>query len=128
MLQRWQAVGKTVSNLTGARFESQTFRSKAKGVTARPTGQYTFDLKLKVNLLSIRFSSAFVRFCTFFLLHEIVCSFSSAFCMSISALSRQSYWTKVFRKDFSCEGGQLYFKILLSSFMHKIFVQTFIKM
>ena len=34
---------------------------------------------LKLDLHSIRFSSAFVHFCTFFLLHEMVCSFSSVF-------------------------------------------------
>ena len=34
---------------------------------------------LKLDLHSICFSSAFVRFCPFFLLHETVCSFSSVF-------------------------------------------------
>ena len=36
MLQRWQAVGNTVSDLTDPRFESQTSRSRDKRATARP--------------------------------------------------------------------------------------------
>ena len=39
MLQRWQAVGKTVSDLTGPRFEPPTSRSRDERITARPTGQ-----------------------------------------------------------------------------------------
>ena len=35
--QRWQAVGNTVSDLTGPRFEPQTSRSRDERVTARPT-------------------------------------------------------------------------------------------
>ena len=35
MLQRWRAVGNTVSDLTGPRFEPQTSRSKDKRVTVR---------------------------------------------------------------------------------------------
>ena len=38
MSQRWRAVGDTVSDLTGPRFESQTSRSRDERVTARPTG------------------------------------------------------------------------------------------
>ena len=34
--QRWQAVGNTVSNLTGPRFEPQISRSRDERVTARP--------------------------------------------------------------------------------------------
>ena len=37
--QRWRAVGNTVSDLTGPRFEPQTSRSRDKRVTARPTGR-----------------------------------------------------------------------------------------
>ena len=39
MSQRWRAVGNTVSNLTGPRFEPQTSRSRGERVTARPTGR-----------------------------------------------------------------------------------------
>ena len=39
MSQRWRAVGNTVSDLTGPRFEPQTSRSRDKRVTARPTGR-----------------------------------------------------------------------------------------
>ena len=39
MLQRWRAVGNTVSDLTGLRFEPQTSRSRDERVTARPTGR-----------------------------------------------------------------------------------------
>ena len=39
MLQRWQVVSKTLSDLTGPRFESQTSRSRDERVTARPTGR-----------------------------------------------------------------------------------------
>ena len=38
MLQQWRAVGNTVSDLTGSRFEPQTSRSKDERVTAQPTG------------------------------------------------------------------------------------------
>ena len=38
MSQRWRAVGNTVSDLTGPRFEPQTSRSRDERVTARPTG------------------------------------------------------------------------------------------
>ena len=38
MSQRWRAVGNTVSDLTGLRFEPQTSRSRDERVTARPTG------------------------------------------------------------------------------------------
>ena len=39
MSQRWWAVGNTVSDLTGPRFESQTFHSRDEHVTARLTGR-----------------------------------------------------------------------------------------
>ena len=39
MLQRWRAVGNTVSDLTGPRFEPQTFDSRDERDTARPTGR-----------------------------------------------------------------------------------------
>ena len=44
MLQRWQAVGNSVSDLTGLSFEPQTYRSRDERVTARPTGRYPFKL------------------------------------------------------------------------------------
>ena len=40
MLQRWQAVGNTASNLTGPRFEPRTSHSRDERVSARPTGQF----------------------------------------------------------------------------------------
>ena len=40
MLQRWRAVGNTAPNLTGPRFESETFRSIDKRVTDRPPDLY----------------------------------------------------------------------------------------
>ena len=39
MLQRWRAVGNTVSHLTGPRFEPQTSRSRDEHVTVRPPGK-----------------------------------------------------------------------------------------
>ena len=39
MLQRWRAVGNTVSDLTGPRSEPQTYRSKDERVTARSPGR-----------------------------------------------------------------------------------------
>ena len=39
MSQRWQAVGSTVSDLTGWRFEPQAFHSKHKSVTAWPSAK-----------------------------------------------------------------------------------------
>ena len=38
MPQKWQAIGNTVSDLTGPRFEPQTSRSRGERVTAQPTG------------------------------------------------------------------------------------------
>ena len=40
MSQRWQAIGNTVSDLTGTRFEVRTSRSRDESVTARPTGLF----------------------------------------------------------------------------------------
>ena len=42
ILQRWRAVGKTVSDLTGTKFKPQTFCSRDERVTARPTGRYNY--------------------------------------------------------------------------------------
>ena len=42
-LLRWRAVGNTVSDLTGPRFEPQTSRSRNKRVTARPVSQLLFS-------------------------------------------------------------------------------------
>ena len=44
MLQRWRAVGNTVSDLTGPRFEPQTSRSRDECVTARPTGRFQLSI------------------------------------------------------------------------------------
>ena len=41
MLQQWRAVGNSMSELTGLRFEPQTFCSKDESVTTRPTGQFS---------------------------------------------------------------------------------------
>ena len=46
MSQRWRAVGNTVSDLTGLRFEPQTSRSRDERVTARPTGRCPMNLWL----------------------------------------------------------------------------------
>ena len=45
MSQRWRAVGNTVSDLTGPRFEPHTSRSRDKRVTARPTGRLALASK-----------------------------------------------------------------------------------
>ena len=47
MLQRWQAVGNTVSDLTGPRFEPQTSRSRDEDVTARPTGHHKVFIRYR---------------------------------------------------------------------------------
>ena len=44
MLQRWRAVGNTVSDLTGPRFEPQTSRSGDELVTARLVRRHLFPL------------------------------------------------------------------------------------
>ena len=41
MLQRWRAVGNTVFDLTGPRFEPQTSHSRCERATARPTGRFS---------------------------------------------------------------------------------------
>ena len=43
MSQRWRAVGNTVSDLTGPRFEPQTSRSRDKRVTARPKNIFLYQ-------------------------------------------------------------------------------------
>ena len=48
MLQRWQAVGNTVSDLTGPRFKLQTSRSRDERVSARPTGLCTLFTIAKI--------------------------------------------------------------------------------
>ena len=45
VLQRWQAVGNTLSDLTGPRFEPQTSRARDERVTARPTGRSKKSLR-----------------------------------------------------------------------------------
>ena len=47
MLHRWRAVGNTVSDLTGPRFETQTSRSRDECVTARPTDMTNFTMHRK---------------------------------------------------------------------------------
>ena len=39
MLQRWQAVGNTVFDLTGPGFQPQSSRSRDERVTTRPAGR-----------------------------------------------------------------------------------------
>ena len=81
------------------------------------------DCSLKVNLPSIRFSSVFfLRFC--FSLNKYVL-FYPHFYMSISALTKQSHTGQKLSKKNFCKGVQPYFKISLSSFIHKIFEQNF---
>ena len=58
MLQRWRAVGNSVSDLTGPRFELQTSRSKYECVATRPTGWSIFSIALVIffgNTASNRF-------------------------------------------------------------------------
>ena len=43
MLQRWRAVGNSLSDLTGPRFEPQTSHSIDKRVTAQPTGRSFYE-------------------------------------------------------------------------------------
>ena len=53
MSQQWRAISNTLSDLTGPRYEPQTFRSRDERVTARPVGRYKatidddFDLTRK---------------------------------------------------------------------------------
>ena len=52
MLQRWRAVGNTVSDLTGPRFEPRTSRSKDERVTARPTGRFNEIISITTMAIS----------------------------------------------------------------------------
>ena len=47
MLQRWRAVGNTVFDLTGLRFEPQTSRSRDERVTVQPTGRSKNEISYK---------------------------------------------------------------------------------
>ena len=53
MSQRWRAVGNTVSDLTGPKFEPQTCGSGAERVTARPTGRNNLIVIAKIFIESI---------------------------------------------------------------------------
>ena len=55
--QRWQAVGNTVSDLTGPRFKPQTSRSRDKRVAARPTGQYTAKIEKNIQRRLLQLSN-----------------------------------------------------------------------
>ena len=48
MLQRWQAVGNTVSDLIGPRFDPLTSSSRDERVTARPTGRLSSNVVYKI--------------------------------------------------------------------------------
>ena len=52
MLQRFRIVGDTVSDLTGPRFELQTFRSRDERVTDRPTGRFNIIQKNRKSMTS----------------------------------------------------------------------------
>ena len=55
--QRRQAVGNTVSDLTGPRFEPQISCSRDKRVAARPTGRYTAKIKAKIQRRLLQLSN-----------------------------------------------------------------------
>ena len=78
------------------------------------------DTNILMNLRSIHFSSL----CPFFLLHEKVCSFSSAF-LYVHIRTNQTviHWVKVSgkkEKKFFCKRVKPYYEISFSSFTHKI--------
>ena len=82
---------------------------------------------MKVDLHSIRFSFVFIRILTFLHLHQKVWTFSSEFLYAhIRTNQTVLCWTKVLKKKFY-ERVQLSFEILLSSIIHKIFRQKFLK-
>ena len=49
-LQEWQVLVNTESNLTGPRFELQTYRSVDERDTARPTGRKKIMLSTNLNI------------------------------------------------------------------------------
>ena len=55
--QRRQAVGNTVSDLTGPRFEPQTSRSRDERVAARPTGRYTAKIEKNIQRRLLQLSN-----------------------------------------------------------------------
>ena len=84
MSQRWRAVGNTVSDLTGPRFKQlileMGYADDANSVFLPRSTFYTLFLSYRIlnlteDLHSIHFSSAL----SFFLHHETVSSFSTAF-------------------------------------------------
>ena len=54
MFQQRQAVGNTVSDLTGPRFEPQTFRSREERDTDRPPGRCPTRIELGIILYMIK--------------------------------------------------------------------------
>ena len=53
LLQRWWAVGSTVSDFTGIRFEPQTPRPTDKSVSSRLTGRYKLMIDIKLMMAGI---------------------------------------------------------------------------
>ena len=47
---QWRTVGNTVSDLTGLRFESQTFCSRDERITARPTSMYQAEIIIAIKV------------------------------------------------------------------------------
>ena len=60
MSQWWRAVGNTVSDLTGSRFESQTSRSRDERVAARLTGCSRIQFITRNCVVPIRWYFAFL--------------------------------------------------------------------
>ena len=82
-----------------------------------------------MDLHSIRFSSAFVRFCKFFHLHETVCSFLSAsLYVHIRINQTVTNWVKVFGKKFFVKGNDSILKYRsnrsCTKFLNKFFINV----
>ena len=65
MSQQRQAVGNTVSDLTGPIFKPQTSRSRDERVTARPTGWLTMFVN-SASVVFLQSTSKFILYLTFF--------------------------------------------------------------
>ena len=61
MLQRWRAIGNTVSDLTRLRFEPQASRSRDERYTARPTGRSYVQRCLSIQFISISVEAVVVE-------------------------------------------------------------------
>ena len=62
-LQRWRAVGNTMSDLIGLGFEPQSFRFTDERVTAQPTGRLSLQIRIIIFSCLVDADNKFAKIC-----------------------------------------------------------------